>query len=203
MRLQRSVLVTVALLIFALACEAPEVVPSGTDETRPNVLFVFYDQLRADVLGAYDGGGNITTPHLDRMAQEGVLFTNGISTTPVCTPYRGMVMTGRYPTHSGVMLNFLETNPNLHGIARVFRDAGYRTAFIGKWHLAAGGFKKAWVGEPEGGWDHARPYMEENPHYDFVPLRSSSTMMRPIPTSWRTWPRIPPMRIPSETWRRN
>ncbi len=144
-------------------------VPSGTEEKRPNVLFVFYDQLRADVLGAYGGGENITTPNMDRLAREGMLFTNGLSTTPICTPYRGMLVTGRYPTHTGIMLNFLETNPGLRGFAEVFRDGGYRTAFMGKWHLASGSHKEAWVGEPEGSWDHARPYIEENPHFNFVP----------------------------------
>ena len=169
MKSSRPLLVLIVLLLVTSACEKPSSIESEGEKKRPNVLFVFYDQLRADVLGAYGGGKNITTPHMDRLAQEGVLYTNALSTTPVCTPYRGMLMTGRYPTHTGIMLNFLETNPNLRGIADVFGDAGYRTAFIGKWHLAAGHFKKAWVGEPEGAWEHAEPYMEENPHYDFVP----------------------------------
>jgi arylsulfatase A-like enzyme len=169
MKRYQSILVIALFLLLGWSCGAQDVAPSGTDETRPNVLFVFYDQLRADVLGAYGGGQNITTPHLDRLARKGVLFTNGLSSTPVCTPYRGMLMTGRYPTHTGIMLNFVEANPNLRGIAHVFGDAGYRTAFIGKWHLAAGRFKKTWVGEPEGGSELAKPYIEENPDYDFVP----------------------------------
>ena len=102
--------------------------------TRPNVLFVFYDQYRSDVIGAYGGGDNISTPHIDRLAEDGVLFANGLSTTPVCTPYRGMLMTGRYPTHTGLMLNFLEANTTVRGIADAFRNEGYRTAFMGKWH---------------------------------------------------------------------
>ena len=57
-----------------------------TDVGRPNVLFVFYDQYRPDIIGAYGGGQNITTPNLDRLAREGMLFTNALSTTPVCTP---------------------------------------------------------------------------------------------------------------------
>ena len=76
---------------------------------KPNVLFVFDDQLRADVCGMY-GGRDITTPHIDRLAGQGVTFTNSISSCPLCTPYRGMVQTGRYPTHSGIIMNFVEAN---------------------------------------------------------------------------------------------
>ena len=76
---------------------------------RPNVLFFFDDQLRADVCGVY-GGRNIATPNIDRLASQGVTFSNSISSCPLCTPYRGMVMTGRYPTHSGIIMNFVEAN---------------------------------------------------------------------------------------------
>lgn len=61
---------------------------------RPNVLFFFADQLRADACSVY-GGKNISTPNIDKLASEGIRFTNGLSTTPLCTPYRGMVQTGR------------------------------------------------------------------------------------------------------------
>lgn len=164
-----SRLVTFCALLAGAACStAPRETPEAS-RPRPNVLFVFYDQYRADNIGAYGGVQNITTPNLDRLAEEGVVYTNALSTVPVCTPYRGMLMTGRYPTHTGIMLNFLEANTSYTNVADVFTDAGYRTAFMGKWHLAAGGFKEAWVGTEEGSWEDARPYMEENPHYDFVP----------------------------------
>jgi arylsulfatase A-like enzyme len=111
--------------------------PAGGADRRPNVLLVFFDQLRADVCGVY-GGRNIATPHIDRLASEGVRFANAISSCPVCTPFRGMLHTGRLPTHSGIVLNFIEAHPDQRCIGHVFRDAGYRTGFIGKWHLAAG-----------------------------------------------------------------
>ncbi len=71
---------------------------------RPNIIFYFANQYRADNIGVY-GGHNITTPHIDRLAQEGTTFNRAISTCLVCTPYRGMLMTGRYPTHSGILMN--------------------------------------------------------------------------------------------------
>jgi len=104
----------------------------------PNVLFVFPDQLRANVCGVY-GGRNIRTPNIDRLASEGVVFTNSVSTCPLCTPYRGMLQTGRHPTHSGIIINFVESSPaqNPNCLANVFGAAGYETGYIGKWHLAA------------------------------------------------------------------
>ena len=142
----RSFLAAVVITCATLACSGPDAgrAPDATEpvaDAQPNVLFVFYDQYRSDIIGAYGGGANISTPHIDRIAREGTLLTNGLSTTPVCTPYRGMLMTGRYATHTGLMLNFLEANTTVTGIADVFRDAGYRTAFMGKWHLAAGSHK--------------------------------------------------------------
>ena len=135
---------------------------------RPNVLLIFDDQLRADVLGVY-GGRNITTPHLDRLASQGVTFTNAISSCPLCTPYRGMLHTGRYPTHSGILLNFVEAsavqNPNC--LAKVFHRAGYDTGFIGKWHLSAGWLKQE--GKYDKNPDAVAAYRKINPETEFVP----------------------------------
>ncbi len=140
---------------------------------RPNVLVIFDDQLRADACGTY-GGRNITTPNIDRLARDGVVFTNALSVCPLCTPFRGMLQTGRYPTHTGLVANWVEANPNQRCIAHVFRDAGYRTGFIGKWHLAAGRLKRAGkhAVTPE---DQERlgkgqaAYQKENPETEYVP----------------------------------
>ena len=70
---------------------------------KPNIIFVFADQLRSHVLSCY-GNQQVKTPHLDRLAREGIRFDNAISTWPVCSPYRAMLLTGlcasarfRYP----------------------------------------------------------------------------------------------------------
>jgi arylsulfatase A-like enzyme len=135
--------------------------------TKPNVLFIFDDQLRTDVCGVY-GGRNITTPNIDRLARQGVLFTNSVSSCPLCTPYRGMVQTGRYPTHSGLVMNFLEANhvQNPNCLADLFGAAGYATGFIGKWHLAAGMHKQEdlYEGKP----DAMQAYAAKNPETEYV-----------------------------------
>ena len=136
--------------------------------TKPNVLFVFDDQLRADVCGVY-GGRDIATPHIDRLASQGVVFTNSVSSCPLCTPYRGMVQTGRYPTHSGIVMNFVEANAvqNPHCLADVFHAAGYETGFIGKWHLASGWRREEGLYERDP--DAVQAYRQKNPETEYVP----------------------------------
>ena len=171
LRWTRCAVISLALLV---ACGSPSpgdrAGASQAVDGRPNVLFVFYDQFRVDLIGAYGGHGNIRTPHLDRLAREGVLFTNGLSTVPVSAPYRGMLMTGRFPTHTGMMVNLLEANTSFTNVADVSGAAGYRTAFMGKWMLAAGSHKMAWVGglaDLSSG--SIQAYTTANPHYNFVP----------------------------------
>ena len=104
---------------------------------RPNVLFFFADQVRACELG-YNGGKNIPTPHIDKLASQGVRFTNALSTYPLCTPYRGMLQTGQYPGISGGLMNWINLPNRGQSFADVFARGGYHTGYIGKWHLAAG-----------------------------------------------------------------
>jgi arylsulfatase A-like enzyme len=74
-------------------------------------------------------------PNVDRLAQEGVVMDNAISTFPVCSPYRGMLLTGLHPMHNGVVTNDTALRADVPTVATAFRDAGYRTGYIGKWHL--------------------------------------------------------------------
>ena len=104
---------------------------------RPNVLFFFPDQVRACELG-YNGGKNVATPNIDRLASQGVVFNNALSTYPLCTPYRAMLQTGRWPALNGGIMNWINLPPTGQSMADVFARGGYDTGFIGKWHLAAG-----------------------------------------------------------------
>lgn len=160
----------VALALLSSACQFDDQAERAAD--RPNVVFLLIDQVRADALGAYGGGQNVSTPHMDALAQQGVLFTNAISATPLCTPYRGMLMTGRYPTHTGLVLNWVEVNPAERSIAHAFNDAGYHTGFLGKWHLAAGVRKRNGdhlAGMRKQVQERQRAYRKTNPEPEFVP----------------------------------
>jgi arylsulfatase A-like enzyme len=105
----------------------------------PNVIFIYADDLGYGDLSCY-GADSIHTPYLDQMAAEGIRFTNFYVTSPVCSPSRTGLLTGRYQVRSGVTRVFFPNS--LQGIdsteytmAEMFRDAGYATGIIGKWHL--------------------------------------------------------------------
>jgi len=101
---------------------------------KPNVIFIFPDQMRGEAMHCA-GNKDIITPNLDKLASEGMLFTNAISNTPVCVPARGSLMTGRYPLSHRAVTNDLPLGDNEIGMAEVLKTEGYDTGYIGKWHL--------------------------------------------------------------------
>jgi arylsulfatase A-like enzyme len=107
---------------------------AGAPGRKPNVVFVFADQWRAQAAGCA-GDLNVRTPTVDRLAAEGLRFTTAVSTCPVCSPYRASLLTGRYPLTHGVFLNDVPLGTEAISIAKAFKGAGYRTAYIGKWHV--------------------------------------------------------------------
>lgn len=103
-----------------------------------NLVFVFSDQQSYDMLGCY-GNQQILTPNIDRVASEGVVFDHCISNSPVCSPYRGLLLSGQHPLRSGALCNDVQMIPgNGRYFAEILRDAGYRTGYFGKWHLYGG-----------------------------------------------------------------
>ncbi len=104
---------------------------------RPNILFVITDQQRADHVG-FAGNEVVRTPNLDRLAERGTVFDNAWVANPVCMPNRSTIMTGRMPTAHGVIFNDRSLEWGANTFVRQFRNAGYRTALIGKSHLQHG-----------------------------------------------------------------
>lgn len=102
-------------------------------ERQPNVIWVFGDQHRAQACG-FVGDPNVHTPHLDRLATEGSIFTGAVAGTPLCGPYRGSLLTSRYP-HDCVPGHEYPLPDGQPTVADAFNDAGYRTAYFGKWHV--------------------------------------------------------------------
>ncbi|MHC4716448.1 MAG: sulfatase family protein, partial [Planctomycetota bacterium] len=103
----------------------------------PNILFVFADQLRYDALGS-SGNRMVRTPHLDRLAGEGVAFDQAFSACPICSPYRAQVLTGNYSHVNGVVCNEYRLFDDQRTLAHRLGEHGYRSAFLGKWHLGYG-----------------------------------------------------------------
>ena len=105
---------------------------------RPNLLFVFSDQQSWDMLGCY-GNRDLKTPSFDRLAAEGVRFNHCIATSPVCTPNRGILLSGLHPLQNGAFMNDLQLRPGKGNyLGEVLRDGGYHTGYFGKWHLYGG-----------------------------------------------------------------
>ena len=135
---RRDFLKHAAVGIPALCALSPRFSFAGSAPSAPNLLFVFADQLRAQTLG-YAGCPDIDTPNFDAFAAESVNYANAVSSYPVCSPYRGILVTGKYPLSTGMLLNDLHLNEDSTSIAQAFNGAGYTTGFIGKWHLDGNG----------------------------------------------------------------
>lgn len=130
-------LLTALATIGYLSCTDHTGHTTGEKETgKPNIIYVLADQWRAQATG-YNGDPNLIgkTPNLDRMADRGVNFKNAISVMPVCTPYRAALLTGQYPTTTGMFFNDLHLPEESITMAELFKASGYKTGYIGKWHL--------------------------------------------------------------------
>ncbi|MGL1890822.1 MAG: sulfatase-like hydrolase/transferase [Spirochaetaceae bacterium] len=102
---------------------------------KPNIVFFFTDQQRADTCGCYGQDLNVT-PELDKMAREGVRFSKAFTCQPVCGPARSSLQTGKYATETGCFRNSIHLPQDEKTIAHYFNENFYKTGYIGKWHLA-------------------------------------------------------------------
>ena len=130
---------------------------------KPNVLFILTDEQRKDTLGCY-GNGKAITPNFDSLAAGGVRFDSCYTTQPVCSPCRSSIVTGLYPTGTGVVENLIPLRPDLFAWPRALREQGYKTAHIGKWHLGVDpvpAYWDLWQGYNTG-WPH---WIREEPVY--------------------------------------
>ncbi|MFC1734605.1 sulfatase-like hydrolase/transferase [Candidatus Hydrogenedentota bacterium] len=111
---------------------------SDNQKDSLNILFIFSDQMHPFAMGCMDNP-EIHAPNLDRLAAEGTLFTNAYSNWPLCTPFRANLITGRYGSQTGVMGNNQMITDDERTLAAALNDGGYRTSYVGKWHLGATG----------------------------------------------------------------
>ena len=103
-------------------------------DKRPNIVVAFADQMRGmDMRCA--GNRDVLTPNLDKLTTEGIMFTNAYANSPVCTPSRGSLLTGLYPLSHRAITNDVPISEEVPSIAKILKKEGYRTGYVGKWHL--------------------------------------------------------------------
>jgi len=137
----------------------------------PNLVFVFPDELRQQAIGIM-GQDPVVTPNLDKFGAESLVLTQAVSNCPICSPYRGMLFTGKYPLSNGVINNCysdtipygIELKNSERCLTDVLHDAGYHQGYIGKYHLRLPKeenipYTEGWRGKPGEGefWDSYTP----------------------------------------------
>lgn len=129
------------LLLSAYLATVPLTSCLSAQPTQPNVILILADDLGYGELGCY--GGPVKTPHIDRLARQGVRCTDGYAAFPVCSPSRAALLTGRYPQRFGPTYEdyFVHGSPEIDPvkhvtIARLMQEAGYRTGCFGKWNVS-------------------------------------------------------------------
>lgn len=147
---------------FMSALAASTILPTLTrgqtkSGKKPNVVFVMADEWRAQAFG-FAGDPNAHTPTLDRFAGESVNFTQATSDCPVCCPARASLMTGQFPLTDGVYINDVPLEPKGRTLAEAFQAAGYKTGYVGKWHL---------YGSPDGHYGRREAYIPPDKRFGF------------------------------------
>src|SRR5256886_8161581 len=121
---------------------------------KPNLILFLPDQQRADTLACYKGT-KVHAPNLNRLASESVVFERAYVTHPVCTPSRSSLMTGTWPHINGCTRNSVPLDRRFLVFPELMQDRGYRTPYIGKWHLwgdgPVGGGVQPWISTDEYG----------------------------------------------------
>ncbi|MEC3908803.1 sulfatase [Tamlana sp. 2201CG12-4] len=140
-------LIIVAILMLSFGCQENKSVQkreaaTNVANTKPNLLFIFADQYRRQAMG-FLNEDPVITPNIDHLAKEGIYFSKAVANHPLCSPYRGMLVTGQYPLTNGVIANChsgrTKFNNYLDKRTETFSDVvaknGYNAGYIGKWHL--------------------------------------------------------------------
>ena len=133
---QNRVMRAAILLVLTLACRGGDHEDARAGAPRPNVVVIVVDDWRWDEFGAA-GHPFVQTPNIDRIASEGALFVNAFHAVPLCSPNRATLLTGQFPSVHGIIDNVSRSQAShiLRTFPAALQQAGYRTAFLGKWHM--------------------------------------------------------------------
>jgi len=132
-------------LATGIASAVPAIAGPTKTTAQPNVLYVFDDEHRFHSLPGEPHSDSINAPNIDAFRRANFSMEQCISNYPLCSPYRGVLMTGLWPFQNGITHNWIQLGTNFESIGHVFNKAGYRTAYVGKWHLSGPGHDRAFV----------------------------------------------------------
>jgi arylsulfatase A-like enzyme len=138
---------------------------SPAPSQKPNVLYIFSDEHRACSLPG-EPYNDALAPNLANFAKKNLSFRNCISNYPVCSPYRAMFLTGKWPYQTGIIDNGIQLRNDSGSIGRTFRDNGYYTGYIGKWHLSTNDAVFIPPGPARQGFEDWHVWAHDNPHFD-------------------------------------
>lgn len=132
--LQHTIIASLAIIIGLLTCTP---LHAGQKNKRPNIVYIMSDDHASTAISCYGSwlSKQFKTPNLDRLAAQGMRFTNALVTNSICTPSRAAILTGLYSHRNGVYTLADPIDPRRPHIGHLFQMAGYQTALIGKWHL--------------------------------------------------------------------
>lgn len=142
-----SIIKTLILAFFLVSC-------SQKNDTRPNIVLLLSDDLGYNELGSY-GQKIIKTPNIDSLAKKSMMFTDFYAGSPVCSPARAVLLTGKSSSHVSIRGNAafirdsvwkqIALDKNEYTLGEMFKEAGYQSAFIGKWHLDTADQPETWA----------------------------------------------------------
>jgi len=159
--MRRTLLLIFATLILSCSGKPQEIQKTAKLSTeRPNILFIFTDDHSSEAISAYGSKIN-TTPNIDRLAAEGILFENCFVTNSICAPSRATILTGKYSHLNGQLINGPAFDGAQQTYPKLLQQAGYQTALVGKWHLKSA----------PTGFDYYRILLGQGPYYN-PPIRS-------------------------------
>ncbi len=180
----------ISALILFTSCKTKDnstLVDKDLNSKKPNIVYILTDQWRGSALG-YAGNPDVKTPNLDKFSKQAINFTNAVSVTPVCTPHRAALLTGRFPTTTGMFLNDIHLPAEELTMAEIYKTAGYNTAYWGKWHLDGHGRRTYIPKERRQGFDFWRA-LECSHNYTRMPYYDNED------TNIKQWQQYSPFAI--------
>ncbi|MEM9856840.1 MAG: arylsulfatase, partial [Bacteroidota bacterium] len=143
----KAICIFIILFVAAISCEK-NIEKEEAIEVQPNIIVIYLDDLGYGDLSSY-GATELQTPNIDKLANEGIKFTNGYATSATCTPSRYALLTGEYPWRRKSAKILPGTAPLIidttqQTLPKLLRSAGYQTGIVGKWHLGLGSGSVDW-----------------------------------------------------------